>query len=851
MKASSALPCLIVACLSLPGAAGAGERPEKSPFQAVAQDGRFLRMAWNEADLRAVAEGPFRVRGFPLRDDLEVDLDLERFTVTGPGTRFVVGRRGAPDDALDFDPAAVLLLRGTVRGRPGSHLFMALQNGRASGVIDLGAGGGRYRIASQDAAGATLPPGTLAVFRMEETAAALPPGVPLCGAGEGGEAAPATSGERSPLPLPVQPPRPGLRQLELAVDTDHEYFGLFGDLDAAAAYLVALYGAVSDIYMRDLNTRVELTFARLWDNPDDLFNDVDPSPLRDFHDYWEANMSHVQRDAAQLLSGRRDYPFGGQAWVGSLCGFLGYSVVGYAMGFFPDPSAPSSYHYDITITAHELGHSAGTHHTHDFPNNVDSCNNVSTPRQRGTIMSYCGETGSGMNANIDLYFHTRIRDNIAAHLAGATCVADDCNANSVADTLDIDLGTSLDVDGNGVPDECEDCNGNAVPDRVEGLPDLNANGISDACEPDCNRNSRPDDVDIADRRSSDRFGNGVPDECEPDCNANGVSDYTEIQAAMSLDIDRDARIDACQDCDHDSRTDSQTLIGAHGAWIASGLEQSPVRRFHGMSGVLELASEPLPASLVSRGQDLIITPRRQVLVSSAGDHRVLRFNASGAYLDDLARPGAGGLRYPTGLLRRGDGAILVASRDSDSVLAFREDSGAFLGVLVAPGSGGLIAPFGLALGPNRHLFVTSAANEVLEYHPTTGAFIRALVAADANGGLDQPRGLVFKPDGNLLVASFGNDELLEFDGRTGAPRGPWARVGTATRITRTSPWGVRIGPNGNVFMVRTGEEYGSGSDGSHDHGGDTGEDDPPALHRTNAQIYEFDVRNGRFVRTYI
>lgn len=104
------------------------------------------------------------------------------------------------------------------------------------------------------------------------------------------------------------------------------------------------------------------------------------------------------------------------------------------------------------------------------------------------------------------------------------------------------------------------------------------------------------------------------------------------------------------------------------------------------------------------------------------------------------------------------------------------------------------------------------------------------------------------------MASFGNDELLEFDGQSGAPRGPWARVGTATRITRTSPWGVRIGPNGNVFMVRTGEDYGSGSDSTHDQGGDAGAgepDDVAALHRTNAQIYEFDVRNGNFVRTYV
>lgn len=864
MRASLVPPLLLATSLLMPCSAAAEESPAEPLFHTVSHEREMARAEWNEAELLALSRGPFRVTRFPLPGGLEVDLELERFRVTGPGTRFVIGHRGAPDEPFDFEPSTVLLLRGMVRGRAGSHVFLALHRGVAVGSIDLGTGDGRYRIASEAAAGANLPPGMLQVFRAEKTVASLPPGVPLCAAHSGeaaGEPAnlaalPPPSMEGSPIPPDVHPPRLGLREIELAVETDYEFFSLFGEREAAAAYLLSLYGAVSDIYVRDVNTRVELTFARLWDDPDDLFNDVDPSPLRDFRDYWYANMSHVGRDAAQLLSGRRDYPFGGQAWVGSLCGFLGYSVVGYALGFFPDPARPSSYHYDVNMTAHELGHSAGTFHTHDSPNNVDTCNQVATPRQRGTIMSYCGETGSGMNANLDLYFHTRIRASILSHVDGAACVAIDCNANGADDAVDIDQGTSSDANGNGVPDECEDCNGNAILDPLEGLPDLNVNGIPDQCEPDCNHNLRPDDLDISDRRSSDMYGNGVPDECETDCNDNGISDYTEIQSNMALDVDRNARLDACQDCDGDSRPDSQTLNGAHGAWIASGLDGSPVRRFHAISGVLEQSSESLPAALVAHGQDLIITPRRQVLVSSAGDDRVMRFGRSGAHLGDLAISGAGGLSYPTGLLRRGDGTILVASRDTDSVLAFDEDGGAFLGALIEPRSGGLTGPFGLAFGPHRHLFVTSAANEVIEYNVQTGAFLRVLVSADDNGGLDQPRGLVFKPDGNLLVASFGNNELLEFDGLSGAPLGPWARVGTATRITRISPWGVRIGPNGNVFMVRTGEDFGSGSDGTHDQdhdgaGGGTGPDDVAALHRTNAQVYEFDVRNGNFIRTYV
>ena len=62
-------------------------------------------------------------------------------------------------------------------------------------------------------------------------------------------------------------------------------------------------------------------------------------------------------------------------------------------------------------------------------------------------------------------------------------------------------GESKDIDGNGVPDECDpDCNGNGIPDDLDlenGAPDCNGNGILDACE-------TLDDCD----------DNGIPDECQ-------------------------------------------------------------------------------------------------------------------------------------------------------------------------------------------------------------------------------------------------------------------------------------------------------------------------------------------------
>ncbi len=94
--------------------------------------------------------------------------------------------------------------------------------------------------------------------------------------------------------------------------------------------------------------------------------------------------------------------------------------------------------------------------------------------------------------------------------------------------------------------------------------------------------------------------------------------------------------------------------------------------------------------------------------------------------------------------------LLISSFNNDSVLRY-SDSGAFLNVLVAPGAGGLDAPRGVAVGPGNRLYVASQfTDEVLRYDAATGIFIDAFVPA---GGVDRPTDLGFEEDGNLYVLS--------------------------------------------------------------------------------------------------
>lgn len=785
---------------------------------------RHAAVSFDETELQRVPLGGEVSLGLALPGVGGRNLELTSFRVTNGATRFVVGRSHGRDVDLEFDPSAVVMLRGGVEGDPRSHAFVSVYGGAMSGRIELGSGE-RFVITSRASGGAMFPPGEALVLPDHSAGGSLP--------GCGVETAPVDPGEGGGAAR-GDGMRPGLFLVEVAVETDYQLFEQFWDLDDEAAYIVQLYGAVSDIYLRDVGTALTLTYVRLWDDPDDLFDNS--GGLDDFRDYWNANMGHVHRDVAQYLSGRVNFPWGGVAWLSSVCRDSGYSVSGYTLGFFADPDQPHVYNRDIMIPAHELGHNLGTGHTQDY--GIDTCHDPETPAQRGTIMSYCGQTHTGGDANEDLRFHTITAGEIRELLAQRSCVVDDCNLNGIPDGDDIAGGASRDANGNGVPDECEDCNGNGVldPDDIASgtSADADGNGRPDECEPDCNGNGLPDAFDIAQGTSTDAYGDGVPDECETDCDGDGVSDYTEICLDMSLDLDRDALLDACEDCDGDGVTDLVALDGANDIWVADK-ERPVLREFLALTGTAVRDSDD--AGLSQPG-DVLALPDGRVLVSSAGDSRIVEFDKHGALLRDLVGPGGGGLVSPGAMCVSPWGALLVASGGTDGVKAYDPVTGSYLGDLVASGAAGLLAPFGLAITPEGTLLVTSADARVLEFAAGDGAFLRELVSSGDNGGLSDPRGVLALPDGRVLIASRGTDRVLEFDGASGAFIRKFNRGGTGDVMTLDQPWCIRLGPDGGVYVSR-----------AHDHerpGPGGGE-----LHLTNARIFHFHRETGKMVRAYV
>ena len=784
----------------------------------------------------------------PLPSGTALRCVLEPYTVTTPETQFVIGRRGGADTPISFEPGDVRLLRGSVEGEPGSHVVIGAHGEHLRGRIHRADG---------------------TVFHLAETTTPVatggrPPQLPMCGVDHSHHAVGTPRAGGDPAPGPDT----AIYRLRIAVETDYEYRQLFDSTEQAAAYMVLCYGLIGDIYIRDAGARLELTYVRLWETEDDLFNIEDP--LSEFRQYWNQNMDEVPRNIAQFFSGRRDMPYGGVAWLSAICRSYGYSVMGYALGFTGDITRPDVFNYDVHVAAHEIGHNCGSWHTHNYE--VDNCDDLAAAPIRGPIMSYCSQTNSGGNAMTDVRFHVVVQQAMRSHFIDAhadfpNCFYRDCNDNAVSDTADILSGTSADANGNGVPDECEDCNGNGLldPEEVGGtLFDRNNNLIPDECEPDCNGNGIPDDKDIADGTSVDLWGDGIPDECESDCNADGQSDYNELQADASLDLDRDAILDACQDCDLDGTSDLDALHGAWFAWVGSdavphhGLrhDDEPVAlaQVHSIVGTRTGDSH---GGAVPTTWEVLITDDRRILATSPTDDRVVEFDDHGEWIRDLV-PSTAGLDAPTGMAMTPQGTLLVSSTATNQVLEFDAVTGDPLGVF-ASGDPWQFVPLNIHVTQDGRALVVSAVGMVEAYDAATGDPLGTLISKSDNGGMASPRGIAELPGGDIVVASMATKQVLRFDGVDGHFKEVFNKGGTETALTMDEPWGLRLGPDRQLYVSRHGAyEEGEGDGHDHDHGdgsdadGDMHEgEDTGDLHINSTRIYVFDGRSGIFIRSYV
>jgi hypothetical protein len=348
---------------------------------------------------------------FALTGDRSVTLELERFEVFSPGAQIV-----AVDDQGIERPVArpdVVLLRGEVQNLAGSRAYLALSPLGVNGyvttknetwIVSSGPRGHDGAPVIYDLA--SLPEGIINWADITCDADSLP--LPDAPHGE-------VSGRGGPC-----------RSVDIAIETDVEFLGLFGgNQTAATTYVATLFGGANDIYIRDVNTRLTMPYLRFWAAGSDPWTGTSTSAQLDqFVNYWNANQGAVTRDLAHFLSGRG--LGGGIAYLDAICAdTFGYGLSANLAGFFPYPLQDHhAQNWDIIVFTHEIGHNFGAPHTHDLAPPIDQCASGGTGcnnANQGTIMSYCHLCAGGI-ANINLIFHSRnINENMLPFLDSLAC----------------------------------------------------------------------------------------------------------------------------------------------------------------------------------------------------------------------------------------------------------------------------------------------------------------------------------------------------------------------------------------------------------------------------------------------
>lgn len=292
----------------------------------------------------------------------------------------------------------------------------------------------------------------------------------------------------------------------IAIETDTDFLALFGgNVEDATAYVGSLMGFISTVYEAEVDTRMEVSYLRLWETPDPFVQTTTGCALIETGKYWNDNQTAVGRSTMHFMSGRAS-PRAGVAWLGVMCGApfsmspasLGYSCPGL------DPNTVSNYGgaygvsmgltggfdagnpaavWDVVAVAHEIGHNFNSPHTHCYnglggnPDPVDTCysgesgcfaGSTALPGAgagSGTLMSYCHLKPGGL-ANLSLTLGAghpfgvqpeRIPSRMLAHVesraaANAACLIEPVaqaplSATATPDTLAVGATSTLGASG--------------------------------------------------------------------------------------------------------------------------------------------------------------------------------------------------------------------------------------------------------------------------------------------------------------------------------------------------------------------------------------------------------------------
>jgi len=235
---------------------------------------------------------------------------------------------------------------------------------------------------------------------------------PRCVALEPSADAPRTLADEAAGPL-----LPYLLFGTLAVETDWQFYQLFGDLAVAEGYVLSLLAAANVRFRTQVGVHLEVSYLGFHTSADDPWRTHDGGgncidALYEFQAAWGGGAAPVPSDLHHMLSGA---DLGcGAGFIDALCDpQRGFSITSRIDGRTPFPVAPGPLNWDFVWMCHELGHNFGSVHTHQYCPPLDECSppgywgdcqDEMACITNGTMMSYCHACPGGM-ANFTTWFH--------------------------------------------------------------------------------------------------------------------------------------------------------------------------------------------------------------------------------------------------------------------------------------------------------------------------------------------------------------------------------------------------------------------------------------------------------------
>ena len=198
------------------------------------------------------------------------------------------------------------------------------------------------------------------------------------------------------------------KTVEFAADCDYEFYNKNGGSTSRTVQDVEdVINAVDSIYQRDVEICYDIGDVIVRTTSNDPYTSNNAGTLLDqFRAEWRANMGHIQRDVAELFTGRTiSGSVIGVAWLGVICNSnYGYSMV--------QSRYTSNWSRRVSLSAHELGHNWNSDHCCGSCSGCNSCH----------IMCPCN---GGCSGNVSKFGNSSI-SSILSHKNSRSCLDSGC-----------------------------------------------------------------------------------------------------------------------------------------------------------------------------------------------------------------------------------------------------------------------------------------------------------------------------------------------------------------------------------------------------------------------------------------